>query len=393
MTTKATVTASQISSGSPRRGRPAPAWRVGILLTIFALATGLLAFLVFTSVRDFVAGWRITELPGPNLVVDARPVATAAPEAPRQISPPATVASTPAPLLLRKWAGTERVTVLLMGIDYRAGATCETQGSAFRTDSMMLATVDPVAMTAGLLSIPRDLWVTIPGFENNTINTANFSGDVHQYPGGGPALAVKTVEYNFGVKVDDYVRMDFSAFENIIDATGGVDINNQAEINDSQYPDGACGFEPFYLTAGPHHLNGHDALRYARTRHNSTDIARGERQQEVALAVLKRISDPAEWPAGVSRAPGLYQALNADVKTNLTLDQILALGLLVKDIPADKIRHEVIGFKYVQLAQTPDGRQVLIPRRDNIRGLRDSLFASAALQPHTTAQGSAPASP
>lgn len=368
---------------------------VGFLLGAFVLLTGFSAYLVFVSVRDFVAGWNMTDLPISDLPIANPPItdprftdaptpnlvlaSVAATRQPQRVPPTAT----PAPILPKKWAGTERVTVLLMGIDYRAGATCEAQGTAFRTDSIMLTTVDPVGMTAGLLSIPRDLWVAIPDYsENDTINTANFRGDAYAYPGGGPALAVKTVEYNLGVKVDFYVRMDFAAFEKIIDTVGGVDINNPEAINDPEYPDGACGFEPFYLSAGPHHLNGHDALRYARTRHNSSDITRGERQQEVALATLRHVKDPAQWPALLAQSPGLYQALNDNVRTNLTLDQIIALALLVKDIPPEQIRHQVIDFKYVQIAQTADGRQVLLPWWDKIRGLRDSMFASAALQPH-----------
>jgi LCP family protein required for cell wall assembly len=299
--------------------------------------------------------------------------------------------STPAPIVPKKWTGTQRVTVLLMGIDLREGVTCEDQGTASRTDSMMLATVDPVGMTAAVLSIPRDLWVSIPGYENDTINTANFRGDAYSYPGGGPALAVKTVESNFGIKVDYYVRMDFTAFEKVIDAIGGIDINNQQDIADPQYPDGACGFEPFYLTAGPHHLDGHDALRYARTRHDSTDIARGERQQEVALAVLKRVKDPAMLPSLLAKAPGLYQSLNNNVKTNLTLDQIVALGLLVKDIPLDSVQHKVIDYTYVQEYQTDTGRQVLLPWWDKIRELRDGMFTTAVVQPHATVNVDDPA--
>lgn len=395
------------SSHSPSRNlhhrARMPGCLAGLLLGAFVLLTGLSAHFIFVSVRDFVAGWNMTDRPVTDLPVTNLPttdpptlnlVAAPAPAArqPQRVSP----AAMPAPTLLKKWAGTERVNVLLMGIDYRAGTNCDAQGTAFRTDSMMLATVDPVGMTAGLLSIPRDLWVAIPGYgENDTINTANFRGDAYAYPGGGSVLAAKTVEQNFGVKVDFYVRMDFTAFEKIIDTVGGVDINNQAAINDPQYPDGACGFEPFYLSTGPHHLNGHDALRYARTRHNSSDIMRGERQQEVALALLRHVKDPAEWLALLAQAPGLYQALNANVRTNLTLDQIIALALLVKDIPPEQIQHQVIDFKYVQIAQTADGRQVLLPWWDKIRGLRDSMFTSAALRPHAAAGmlGSAPPSP
>jgi hypothetical protein len=193
------------------------------------------------------------------------------------------------------------------------------------------------------------------------------------------------------VKVDYYVRMDFTAFEKIIDTVGGIDINNKEAIDDPEYPDSACGFEPFRLSAGPHHLNGHDALRYARTRHNSTDIARGERQQEVVMAVLKRVKDPALMPTLMSQAPGLYQTLNDNVKTNLTLDQIVSLGLLAKDIPLDKVRREGITYEYVQEYQTDTGRQVLLPWWDKIRELRDSVFASSALQPRTTVSADDPA--
>ena len=370
-----------------RRRSSLPGWAAGVLLGAFVLVAGFSAFLVFTSVKDFVAGWSITDsLPlGPGMFAQA--ASTTASGSGQKVPP----TNTPAPIRLQKWTGTDRVTVLLTGIDYRAGITCEDQGTASRTDSMMLATVDPVANTAAVLSIPRDLWVTVPGFGNDSINTANFSGDAYSYPGGGPALAVKTVEYNFGIKVDYYVRMDFTAFEKLIDAVGGVDINNKEDIDDEEYPDSACGFDPFRLSAGPHHLNGHDALRYARTRHNSTDIARGERQQEVVLAVLQKVKDPALLATLLAQAPSLYQSLNSNVKTNLTLDQIIQLGLLVKDIPLSSVRHEVIDYHYVQDYTTPDGRQVLLPYWDQIRDLRDSIFTASTLKPRTTPVADNPA--
>jgi polyisoprenyl-teichoic acid--peptidoglycan teichoic acid transferase len=366
-----------------------PGWVAGVLLGAVVLVTGLVAFVIFTSVRDFVAGWTMTNPVGPGMyLLPGNPYTPAPGSSPE--TPSAT--ATPAPLIgLQKWSGTDQVTVLLTGIDYRAGVTCEAQGTATRTDSIMLATVDPVAKTAAVLSIPRDLWVNIPGYSNDTINTANFRGDAYSYPGGGPALAVKTVEANFGVKVDYYVRLDFTAFEKVIDAVGGIDINNQQDIDDKEYPDTACGFEPFILSAGPHHLNGHDALRYARTRHNSTDIARGERQQEVVLAVLKRVQDPTLLPGLLAQAPSLYPVLNDDVRTNLTLDQIMSLGLLVKDIPLDSIRHEVIDYHYVQDFTTTDGRQILLPWWDKIRELVVSLFTPSTLKPRTTPSADDPA--
>jgi len=365
----------------PRARIVLPAWAVGMLLAVFVLVVAFSGYLIFTTVRDFVAGWSITDLPAP--FAQSAPPSSGGSSGSSTNNAGVKTASTAtaAPIIPKRWSGTQRVTVLLTGIDYRSGAaTCEEQGNAYRTDSMMVATLDPVGMTAAVLSIPRDLWVEIPGYENDTINTANFRGDAYKYPGGGPALAVKTVEYNFGIKVDYYVRMDFTAFEKLIDTVGGIDIVNKEAIDDPEYPDSACGFEPFTLSAGKHHLNGHDALRYARTRHNSTDIARGERQREVVVAVLNRVKDPTVVPVLLAQAPSLYQTLNANVKTNLTLDQIVSLGWLAKDIPLDQVRQEGIDYKYVQEYTTADGRQVLLPWWDKIRELRDSLFANTALQ-------------
>ena len=379
-------------TGRPRAGIIVPHWAVGMGLAAFVVIVGFSGYLIFTTVRDFVASWSITDLPAPFIQSTTPGGGSGGGGANSNPGVKTAPTITVPPIIPKRWSGTQRVTVLLTGIDYRQnGATCEDQGTAYRTDSMMVATLDPVGMTAAVLSIPRDLWVEIPGYENDTINTANFRGDAYKYPGGGPALAVKTVEYNFGIKVDYYVRMDFTAFEKLIDTIGGIDIVNKEAIDDPEYPDSACGFEPFKLAAGPQHLNGHDALRYARTRHDSTDIARGERQQEVVLAVLKRVKDPAVVPTLLAQAPSLYQTLNANVKTNLTLDQIVSLGLLAKDIPLDRVRREVIDYKYVQEYTTDTGRQVLLPWWDKVRDLTLSLFANTALQPGATPAADDPA--
>ena len=104
-----------------------------------------------------------------------------------------------------------RTTILLMGIDKRQGME---QERAFRTDTMMLITIDTVGEKVGMLSIPRDLWVNIPGFEaRDRINTANFKGDAYRLPGGGPKLAMETIAVNLGVQVDNYIRINFTAFE------------------------------------------------------------------------------------------------------------------------------------------------------------------------------------
>src|SRR5688572_7292038 len=112
----------------------------------------------------------------------------------------------------------ERVNILLLGLDRRPDE------SISRTDTMILVTVDPDAKIAGMLSIPRDLWVSIPGYAEDRINKAYFNGDRDKYPGGGPALAMKTVQYNLGVPVHFYAQIDFEGFRDIIDTLGGIDI-------------------------------------------------------------------------------------------------------------------------------------------------------------------------
>ena len=123
------------------------------------------------------------------------------------------------------WDGSSRVTVLVMGLDYRDWEA----GEIPRTDTMMLATIDPITKTAGLLSIPRDMWVTIPGFDHAKINTAYYLGEVYNLPGGGPALAVQTVEEFMGVQIDYYAQVDFAAFVKFIDEIGGLDLKVEEE--------------------------------------------------------------------------------------------------------------------------------------------------------------------
>ncbi len=363
------------SSQSKRRQRDprTPGWAIGGLVALFVVAAALVGYLVFTSVRDAVAAWQIT---GPA----GGPAFSGDPGSPGGSAGGGNNNNgvAPAPLIPQKWQGTQRVTILLLGIDRRK---IETE-RAYRTDSMMVISVDPVAKSAAILSIPRDLWVDIPDFGADTINTANFKGDAFDYPGGGPALAVKTVEHNIGVDIDYYARLDFTAFETLVDAIGGVEIDNPSEIYDPLYPDSNYGYDPFYLAAGRHTLNGYDALRYARTRHDSSDVDRARRQQQVVLAVRDKVLSLNMLPQLVRQAPTLYTTLNQSIQTDLSLQQIIELALLAQDIPRDRIRSGVIDYQYVleYSFTTNEGvlRQVLVPLRDKIRELRDELFAASA---------------
>lgn len=271
--------------------------------------------------------------------------------------------------VLPSWTGTERINVLLLGIDERAQET-----GPFRTDTMMLLTLDPVAKRGGALSIPRDLWVPIPGYNEGRINTAHFLGDLYDHPGGGPALARETVEYNLGVPINYYVRVNFQGFVNIVNLIGGVDIYVEETINDPTYPNSGYGYEPLYIEAGWHHFDGEMALKYARTRHGSSDFDRARRQQQVMMAMLERVTSLELLPQLANNLPQLYETVQSSVQTDLALDQMLAIGNVAMGVDRANIRFGVIDQTCTQPWVTPDGAQVLVPLRERMREVRGYVF-------------------
>jgi len=144
------------------------------------------------------------------------------------------------------------------------------------------------------------------------------------------------------------------------------------------------GYDPLYIPAGQHHFDGEMALKYARTRHSAGgDFDRAKRQQQVVLAVFDQVTRFDKLPELVVQAPALWQAMQGSVETDLTLDEIVALANLASQIDPENIRYGVIDEHYTQFWTTPDGQQVLIPRRDRMRELRDYIFTTEAPLPET----------
>lgn len=350
------------------------AWRA-ILGVLVAGAVGLIlvsGVLVHVLVRDFVAG--VTS-PGLN------PFRTTGDgTAPLGTPEPGTTPVTAMePITVQPWNGSSRVTVLVMGLDYR---DWEAGSGAPRSDSMMLVTVDPITRQAGMLSIPRDLWVEIPGFDHNRINTAYMLGEAYKLPGGGPALATQTVEDLIGVPIDYYAVIDFKSFENVIDQIGGIDVLVEEPIKIA--PIGRMAIQ---LEAKAYHFDGAEALAYARVRKAAgDDFGRARRQQQVVLAVLDRVVGFDMLPSLIANAPTLYAELASGVRTNLSLDQIVSLAVLAVQIPKDHIQSGVIGPpNMIRYYTRPDGAKVLGRVPDQIRILRDKIFTdTSALGPSAT---------
>ena len=274
---------------------------------------------------------------------------------------------------LPRWKGTDRLNILVMGIDQR-----EHEEGPWRTDTMLVLTIDPVTLSAGVLSIPRDLWVPIADYgEQARINQAHFLGEVYDYPGGGPALAAKTVQYNLGIHIHHYARVNFTAFEQVIDLMGGIEICVDEEINDPTYPDEGYGYDPLHIDAGCQTFDGKMALKYARTRHSGGgDFDRARRQQDVLRAVFEKVTQPDELPRLAAQSPELWETLQGAVVTDLQLDEIVALANLASEVDPNAIRFGVIDENYTSFWTTPDGQEVLVPQRDRIRELRDRIFTS-----------------
>jgi len=273
------------------------------------------------------------------------------------------------------WDGKSRVTILVMGLDYRDWSE---GGDIPRTDSMLLASIDPSSSSIGLLSIPRDLWVDIPGYGYNKINTAYRWGELDKVPGGGPGLAMTTVENVIGVPVDYYAMIDFNAFVRIIDEMGGLDMHIREEIVvDPIGPGNTRTLEPGVQT-----LDGATVLAYARQRDTiNNDFDRSERQQEVILAIRKQVLDFNMLPTLIKKAPKLYSEVAAGINTNLTFDQMVKLALLAAKVDDYNIKRRVMDPLVHVKEDMVDGQSVLIPDPEQIRVLRDELFFSGGSTP------------
>src|SRR5260221_5652864 len=213
-----------------------------LIMTLVAVGGALITYI---AVRQVVSDSPII-LPLPPQVgangPTVAPLFAATPTTVPIVGSPATTqpanTSNGTPVGVPTYSDPGRVTILLLGIDQRKG-----EKGPFRTDTIMLLSIDPIRKTAAMLSIPRDIYIHIPGFNRaNRINEPSATGEIAQYPGGGPALAVKTVQSLVGVSIKRYLVINFDVFDTVIDAIGPIKVCPTDAIHDDQYPDGSYGF-------------------------------------------------------------------------------------------------------------------------------------------------------
>lgn len=343
----------------------------------------VVAVALFIFLRGFVACWSLTSLPGvqpptcanlvsgPTTNADGTPVAGGATATP-DVSAPVLVAE--------PWDGASRVTVLLIGLDY---SDLRANEGAPRSDTMMLLTIDPLTMTAGVLSVPRDLWVNIPGFGYSKINNAYSFGEGNKLPGGGAVLAEKTVENFLGIQIDYYAQVDFITFENMIDTIGGVCLDVPEAMTVGRTYENSDHLEPGYQC-----LDGKSTLGYARNRYtDGGDVDRAKRQQQVIEAIMDQVFDPAKFPGLVASAPTLYNELSSGINTNMSLNDAIGLAWLVKGLNKDNIKWGVIDYTMADIGTVNvNGQELSImrPYPDAIRELVDSIFGTGSMTPMAT---------
>ncbi len=353
-----------------------PFWR-SLAYWIFVTAAMLAAFFI---VRKLTLCWTLTALPGmppaecalqnqPSSDLPASLDPATANDLPIEISAPE--------LDLPQWDRASRINIAFFGL---RGDDGQGEGCPTCTDTIMVLTVDPVTKTAGMLSIPRDMWVNIPGAGYSRINTAWAIGENAKLPGGGPALAMQTVSQFIGVPIHYYVQVDFGTFVSFINLIGGIDVYVEERM--VLDPLGA-GQDHFVLKPGDYrHLTGPRALAYARCRHESQgcsggDVGRAKRQQQVILAIRDKVLEPETFATLITQAPQLYAEFSSGIHTNMSLEDAIQLAVLAKDIRVDDIKRGVIDTTMAIPADTTINgvpANVLRPVPDLIRILRDEIF-------------------
>lgn len=310
--------------------------------------------------------------PTPFLPVESTPVITPTPvvfpasdvqtDTFRPNSAPVTPIPEPMPLLGDQANGQgDLINVLLIGADRGSG-------SIFRTDTLIIASIRPKQQIVTLISIPRDLFVYIPGWTMQRINTAYLHGQMIKYPGGGVALLKDTIRYNLGIRIDHFAIVDFNGFKKIVDTLGGIDLplvcpyTDWRVINpggDLENPD---NWRLYTVGPGLVHMDGDMALWYARSRLRSNDFDRGRRQQETLRAIYHKALHLNIIP----RLPELYAQIEGSVRTDVGLNEVLTLAPMALKLDAPRIRSYYISSKYVKGWWTPQGAYVLLPKREKI---------------------------
>lgn len=272
--------------------------------------------------------------------------------------------------------GDGRINILLLGISGPG------HDGADLTDTMMVASIDPVNKTMSMLSIPRDLWVDVPGGGQAKINAVHAYGEQNKKRfTDGPSISKEVVSKILDLPIHYYVRMDFEGFKKMIDEVGGIDINIEKDIYDPYYPDDRPGHDgqvTYKVQAGQQHMDGTAALRYARSRETTSDFDRASRQQLI-LKALKEKALSVGVMANPAKVSSMMNIIGDHFRTDMQLWEMERFMELIKDVNTQEIAQRVLDDSVEGLLKSSNinGAYVLLPRSGNykeIQALAHSIF-------------------
>lgn len=325
----------------------------------------------------------------------ASPVAqapTAAPDAATATSTPVpptpeptatlTPAESPTPTLTPEPTATkapktihETDNYLVLGMDQRPGE------GAWRTDTIIVVAVDYDAGQVGLVSIPRDLWVNIPGYGMGRINQVDYEGESLKYAGGGPALLAKVIQTELGIPIPakHWVRLRLEALPELVDALGGVTVTLDCPLHeltpDPKAPDSGA-YLHFDLPAGEVFMDGETAAKFARYRYASSDFSRAKRQQQLIWAIRER----ALQVDAIPKIPELWKTLSKTFKTELSLVDVIRLARLGSSLQASQVHGLVFSPKAIASAVVGGGAQVvMVVDQAQVQKELDGLFRAQSI--------------
>ena len=271
----------------------------------------------------------------------------------------------------------DTVNILLIGADLGTS-------DSFRTDVLVIASLRPSTDDVTLISVPRDLYVYLPGYTMQRVNTAWIYGAKYHYPGGGFGMLRDTILYNLGIGIDHFVRVDMPGFRREINELGGIDVLVSCAYTDwrlrspSAAPEDKDNWVLFTVPSGRVHMNGDYALWYARSRARSSDFDRARRQHEVLRAIYRQALRLDLIP----QVPQLYDGLTQTLATDLTLGDMLSLAPMATRLEPSRIQSRFIGRDQVIAWKVPtSGAQVLLPKPDKIQSLLADAFTVPANNP------------
>jgi LCP family protein required for cell wall assembly len=259
------------------------------------------------------------------------------------------------------------INILVMGTDRRPGQP------NWRTDTLILVSVNQQEKTVGLLSIPRDLWVQIPGIGPQRINTADFYGEYYHLPGGGPQSIKNTVERNLGIRVHYYVRVGFDAFRKAVDTLDGVNVDVDCPLMENNFIDD-YGRVNLNFQPGVQQMDGVTALRYARSRYTTNDYDRARRQRKVLVAMWDKAMSLNLLP----KWPELFSQFQDSVQTDLGPVELTAMAWIGSQLHLDRLKSRAIDNHTTTPWIGPAGEDVLLPQPEKIHSLLVEFFSGSA---------------